>query len=146
MASLSETRDRIRLIVTDRVGCITIDRDGDLTFPAGHARMFIAVKPFGRSHVVDVTGITNWEVPTTPKLFKHIAVHANRWVIGHLGCQLDAETGTAAVTFSHRLVAEGLEPDALMDTIRVVARSSDAIAQEIAARFSADPARPAAQA
>ena len=62
MASLSETRGRIRFIVTDRVGCIAIDRDGDLTFPAGHARMFIAVKPFGRSHVVDVTGITNWEV------------------------------------------------------------------------------------
>ena len=132
--NIVETRDRVRYILTDLLGTVEVDRDGEFSFRHDSARIFVGVRPFDEGTVVEVRAYTNIGVPPSPELFEYVALNANAYVFGHLGAFEDGE-GEIVVIFSHRLLGDYLDPEELKVAVAAVASTADEVDDEIQERF-----------
>ena len=126
-------KDKVQRYLTDLLGNVQIDRDGDFNFRQGSAHVFVRVAPLGDERTfVAVWAQTNHEVPSSPELFKYIAT-GNQYRFGYLQCR--EEDGKVSVAFTHRLLGDFLDPDELKMTVVLVAQSADEIDDEIMTKF-----------
>jgi hypothetical protein len=131
--NIVEMRDRVRYILTDLLGPVEVDRDGEFSFRHDSARIFVGVRPFDEGTVVEVRAYTNIGVPPSPELYEYLALNANAYVFGHLGAFEDE--GGMVVIFSHRLLGDYLDPEELKVAVAAVASTADEIDDEIRDRF-----------
>ncbi len=131
MATLSETRERIRFIITDALGPVLTDRTGDLLLDTMGGRMTVAVRPFAETHVVDVACVVGRRLEPSAELLEYVARNADAFMIGHLGVLPSGEGPAVTVVLAHRLLAEGLDPEHLLRVISVVSASGEEIAVDI---------------
>jgi hypothetical protein len=135
MSTVEATRAAVQRMLTDLLGRVEVDADGDFSFRVESARVFIGVVPFPEKDttIVNVFSHTNIDVPPTPELFRHIAVESDEWLFGHLGAT--EEDGAVTVTFSHRLLGGFLDPEELEIAVLAVATTANRIDDEIQRRF-----------
>ena len=130
---LAVVKDKVQRYLTDLLGSVQVDRDGDFSLRQGSARVFVRVAPLGEERTfVAVWAETNLEVPPSPELYKFIAT-GNRYSFGCLRCR-EAD-GKVSVIFGHSLLGDFLDPDELKMTVVVVAHTADAIDDEIVTKF-----------
>ena len=126
------TKEKVQRFLTEWLGSIEIDRDGDFTIVHGSARLFINVMPFGDDEsVVNVFAITNHHVPPSLEFYKYIAMSNYIW--GHLEA-FDAD-GDTQVRFRHSLLGEFLDPAELQMAVLAVAASADEADDAIQQKF-----------
>jgi hypothetical protein len=130
-------------LVTDRVGQmlanfvgppLQVDRDGDFTFPYESARVFVRVSVYGEtSTIVIIFAITNREIPSSPELFKWVAIHSSDRIFGHLVAVEEADG--VSVQCRHALLGDFLDRDELAAAVGGVATMADDIDDQIKELF-----------
>jgi len=132
-ADVRAVREKVQRYLTDFLGTIQIDRDGDFTFRHGSARVFVSVAEFGPDKtVVRITAPTNSEVTPTPDFYHYVATE-NKYVFGSM-VAVESQ-GKAGVLFKHSLLGDTLDPDELLLAVGLVAGTADEIDNEIKSRF-----------
>ncbi|HUA87897.1 MAG TPA: YbjN domain-containing protein [Steroidobacteraceae bacterium] len=128
------TKQKVQRYLTDLLGSVSLDRDGDFFVRNGSAQVFLRVMPFGEQNsLVRIWAPTNQDVPESPDLYRYIATNA-RFYFGALTAQPTGKS-TANVAFSYTLLGEFLDPDELRSALSAVAVSADAIDDEIKTQF-----------
>lgn len=130
---LLAAKERVQRYLTDLLGSIGIDSDGDFNFRHGSAQVFIRVAALGDdSTFVAVWAPTNVDVPVTPELYKYLA-DENQFRFGHMACY--EKDGAATIVFRHSLLGEFLDPEELRVAVVLVAKTADEIDDQIKAKF-----------
>ena len=130
---LAVVKDKVQRYLTDLLGNVQIDRDGDFNFRHGSAHVFVRVTPLGDERTfVAVWAHTNHEVPPSPELYEYIAT-GNQYRFGYLRCR--EENGKVSVVFAHNLLGDFLDPDELKMTVVLVAQTADEVDDAIVTRF-----------
>lgn len=133
MADVAATKERVQRMLTQTLGTVQVDQDGDFTFRHGSARVFIRVMAaFGDHTVVRAFAYTNLEVPPSPELFHFVATN-NAYVFGHLTA-VERDEGVTVV-FGQTILGDSLDPDELMTSVAAVASSADDVDDKIQQRF-----------
>jgi hypothetical protein len=127
-------KDKVQRYLTDLIGVFEVDRHGDFTFQIGSARVFVSVGELSNDRTyIGITVPLLFEVPPSPEVFKHIALHADDWIFGHLSA-VEHDTGVN-IFFSHRLLGDYLDPEEFRGALIAVAGTSDQLDNELQAQF-----------
>ena len=130
--TVAVTKEKVQRYLTDFLGSVSIDRDGDFHVRSGSTMVFLRVVPFGETEsVVNIFAPTNRGVPESAELYKYIATR--RFYFGSLSAA--AKDGAVNVSFQHNLLGEYLDPDELRTALKGVAISADALDDEIKSSF-----------
>lgn len=131
-----EVKDRVQRLLTQQMGRIEIDAEGDYTFAYESTRLHVSVYPWEGPDltIVSVYSIVLWEVPGSPELFEYIATGAFDYRLGALSLYRRTD-GTFNVNFSHRLIGETMDPEELKHTVGAVAVTADELDDEVKNRF-----------
>lgn len=131
-----EVKDRVQRLLSDLVGPIEIDRDGDFTFTFESTRVWVAIYdwPEQEQVIVRVQGIPLWEVPGSPALFERVATDALDMRFGALSL-FKREDGTYNLNFCHSLLGGTLDPDELKHALLAVAFTADRVDDEYQKEF-----------
>jgi len=123
-------------MLTDLVGRVEIDKDGDFTFAHESTRVFVAVRPWNNDTnvVVQFIAVTNCELQGSPELFEHIATQANHYLFGALSL-FKREDGMYNANLKHTVLGDTLDPDEFKHGLLCVTATADKIDDEIQKRF-----------
>ena len=136
MADVAATKERVQRMLTQTLGTVQVDKDGDFTFRHGSARVFIRVtEAFGDHTVVRITAYTNFGVPPSPELF-HFVATSNAFVFGQMTA-VERDEGVTVI-FGQTILGDSLDPDELMTSVAAVASSADHLDDEIQQRFGGE--------
>ncbi len=128
------TKEKVQRYLTDLLGSVSLDRDGDFFVRNGSAQVFLRVVPFGEKNtIVRIWAPTNHGVPESAELYHYIATCA-RFYFGALTAS-PTPANTANIAFSYSLLGEFLDPDELRSAVSAVAVSADTIDDEIKEKF-----------
>lgn len=134
---LLEMRERVRYVLTEALGSVEVDRDGDFSFPHESTRVFIGVRPFGaEGTVVVIDAPVVFGATPSPELYEWIALHANDYVLGHLGCELRDDG--VLVLVSHRLLGDYMDPEELLRAVSAVAGTANRLDEEVMVLFGGE--------
>ena len=133
-ANILEVKEKVQRYLTDTVGNVQIDSDGDFSFRHGSSQIFVRVAEFNEENTtVRVFSPTNLEVPPSPELYKYIATESHKYIFGRLAVQ-EQENGLVVI-YSDTLLGEFLDPDELKIAVIIVAKTADDIDNEIQEKF-----------
>lgn len=130
---LLETKDKVQRLLTELLNNVQIDKDGRFHFRHESSHVFVRVREWNENTLVDVFAPTNFSVPTSPELFKYLALNSDSYVFGHFGA-LETEKGVNII-FTHTLLGDTLDPDELKWAVFGVAASADKVDDEIRTKF-----------
>lgn len=130
-------KDKVQRYLTDLVGRIEIDSDGDFTFRHGSARMFVSVGAIGKDNTVVALNVPlTLRVRPSAELFHFIATNADRYVFGHLSAS-ERDDGVL-VMYSHSLLGDYLDAEELKWAVGAMATTADDLDNEIRDKFGGD--------
>jgi len=140
MTNIYETRDRVRRLLVEFVGHVSVDEDGDFAFRHNSVEVQVYVHPFSdepdnESLVITVHSVTNWAVPGSTELYRLIATlgGGGYWFANFSLYARD--DGTFNVNCRHQLLADTFDPDELTQAVSGVACAADRFAKEIQGEF-----------
>jgi T3SS (YopN, CesT) and YbjN peptide-binding chaperone 1 len=136
--SFHEVRELVQRELTELVGRIELDRDGDFSFTYDSARVFVSIRSHElkkgvQSTLVRVFSITNVDVPVSAELYRYIALQSADYLFGSLGAIED--DSTARIIFKHTLLGDYLDPDEIAAAVMLVAFAADDVDDEIMKMF-----------
>jgi hypothetical protein len=137
-ADVIAVKDKVHRYITEVVGSVQIDSDGDFTFRTGSSQMWISVSKVERSGsyaefvAVKVFANTNNRVPASPALYEYVATEG-RYRIGALRC-VRKDDGVR-VWLEHTLMGTFLDPAELYVTINYIGEIADWVDDEIRRKF-----------
>jgi T3SS (YopN, CesT) and YbjN peptide-binding chaperone 1 len=131
---VNTVRARVQGMLTQLVGSVSIDRDGNFFFQQGSTQVFVRMLDKEDFVVADVFAPVLWDVPVTPELYKYVAEATNSWLFGHLMMFMN-EDGNANLFFKHDLLADYIDSEELDATVACVALNADELDDELKGRF-----------
>ena len=136
MSDVPGVKERVQTYLTSQ-GEITIDDKGRFSTLVGSTRIFVEVLAHGneKATVVMVTAPILFEVPLTPELYRHVAIHADDWWFGHLFLAENEGGATGTLIGRHTLLGDYLDKDELLYAVNGVGYSSDAADDELQKQF-----------
>lgn len=134
--SVAETREKVQRMLTEMLGSVEVDRDGDFTLRHGSTRIFIVVDDFGPEGQtsVEVFAYLLLNVPPSDDLFRYVATE-NRYKIGKLWLTPEKDDGTYRLRFEHTLYGRTLDPEELQATLFIISKFGDDLDTELMGRF-----------
>lgn len=131
-----EVKDRVQRMLSELIGRIEIDPDGDFTFSFESTRVFVLVRDWEatESVLVTVQAIFLWEVPGSPELFEFVATEAYDYRFGAL-CLYRREDGNFNANFKHTLIGDTLDPDEFKHALFSVTIAANALDDEMKEKF-----------
>ena len=126
MSDVPAVKERVQNYLTT-LGPVEIDERGMFGFLSGSTHVIVQVvaHPDEKAALVVVSCSLLFEVPLTPELYKHVAIHADDWWFGHLFVVTNEETGLGTVVARHVLMGDYLDKDELIYAVTGVAGSAD---------------------
>lgn len=114
-------------------------RDGGWSFRRGSARLFIRIREHsirqGHTHlIVELNAPLLTDVVPTEALWKHVALHADNWVFGHLWAS-EENDGTATLILTHRLLGNFLDAEELKSAVAGLAVAADQLDNPLQQQF-----------
>jgi len=129
-AHVAKTKEKVQKYLTDFLGNISLDRDGNFHFQHGSSHIFVRIRGWNDENtLVSVIAPTNSGIPPSPELFEHIATTADNYVFGHLSATKSDDS--VSIMLSHNLLGEYLERDELKLAISGIALSADDVDNKI---------------
>lgn len=130
-----QVKDKVQRYLSDQVGSVEIDRDGDFTFQFGSARIFISCYAMNDERtLIDITFILLSGVQPTPELYEYVAVEGD-YRFGNLTVVRNDESELVQILFTHSLLGDYLDPDELMVAVGVMVNTADDLDDELKKRF-----------
>lgn len=127
-------KDKVQRYLTDLVGSVQIDRDGDFTARQGSSRIFIRCVEWGEDKtIVTLMVPLLLDVQPSAELFRHVALHSNDWIFGHLYAV--ERDGRAELHLGHKLLGDYLDPEELKSAVAGMALTADHIDDELKNQF-----------
>lgn len=131
--AIALVKEKVQRYLTDMLGSVTIDRDGDFAIRYGSSQIYVRVAAFGEGSVVSVFAPTNYEVPPSAELYRYVAEINRNYVFGKFSTR---ETdGKVAVSLTHALLGEYLDPDELKSAVGLLASLADQVDDDIKSKF-----------
>lgn len=135
MSIVLQVKDKVQRLISEFYAGVTLGQNGALVVPWDSARVIVRVSEYrDSSAVIEIIAVTNWSVPESPELFKHIATEANGYRFGSLSLY-DNKDGTYNVNFSHAILGDSLDPEELKAAIGAVGWTANDIDDKIKAKF-----------
>jgi hypothetical protein len=138
MSALYEAKEKLQNYLTDFVGSIDLLPDGRLGFEQGSTKLFVRV---GENDAKEwryaiFTAPLALNVPTSPELFKWVALHTGDYIFGHIECIIDNEDApTATLIYSHTLLLDYLDAEEVRRATSAVVFTADGLDDEVVAKF-----------
>lgn len=126
-------KEKVQRYLTDMLGSVTIDRDGDFAIRYGSAQLFVRVSAFGEGSIANVFAPTNSEVPASPELYRYVAEINRNYVFGKFSTR--ESEGKVTVSLTHALLGEYLDPDELKSALGLLAALADEVDDDIKSKF-----------
>ena len=138
MTNLLEAKAKVQQYLIDQVGTIELMADGRMAFDSGSTRLFVRVnqrEEAGYTYAI-VTAPITIEVPTSPELFKWVALNTDQYLFGHIGCSVESDdAATATIVFTHTLLVDYLDAEELRRAVSAVVSTADDLDDEVVAKF-----------
>jgi hypothetical protein len=122
MSMIEEVRKKVQRILTDDLGRVEIDRDGDFVLHHESAVVFVSLREM--SDKPDANIVINAfcpmviNVPLTPEVYKWVATEGQHYFFGH--CQIfenDDNEKLGRILFGYSIVGNDLDPNELQNLI-----------------------------
>ncbi len=134
MAQELVVKERVRQYLTDLLGSVEVDNDGDFHFQMKSTRVFVGVTAWGDDEtVVRITAPVLLGAPASPELFRYVATHADDYVFGHL-CAEEGDEGVI-VLLAHRLLGDTLDPPELKNAVGGIAVTANNLDDDLVDLF-----------
>jgi hypothetical protein len=136
MGRSGEVRTRVRRLLTDRLGTVTVDRAGDAVIEHGTVRVFVSVNdaPDGNHTIITVNSVTNWDLEPDPGLFRYVATRSNDIAFGTLSV-VERRDRKCNVNLHYAMLGDTVDPDDLLNAVSAVATVADEVDDEVVRRF-----------
>ena len=138
MSNLLEMKAKVQQMLIDHVGTIRIVPDGRFAFEVGSTNVFVRVnQPESAAYTYAIlTAPITIGVPTTPELFKWVALNTDGYLFGHIGVAIDNEDApTATLVFTHTLLVDYLDAEELRRAVSAVSASADELDDVVVGTF-----------
>lgn len=134
-AVIASTRDKVRRILTDKLGTIRMDNDDRIIVQNNSAVLIIEVgEGFNDGSVVKIECPLIADVEMTPELFKWVSFEGQNFRIG--GCiLLPGEGGKGLLIFKYSMTGDDLDESELMNAVFAVAYTCDDLDNKLRERF-----------
>ena len=124
MTMIEEVRKKVQRILTDELGRVEIDRDGDYVLHHESAVVFVSLRAMGdkpdSNIVINAFAPLVINVPLTPDVYKWVATEGQHYFFGH--CQLfenDDNKKLGRILFGYAIVGNDLDPNELQNLIGI---------------------------
>ena len=124
MSMIEDVRKKVQRILTDELGRVEIDRDGDYVLHHESAVVFVALREFDDSPdaniVINAFCPLVVNVPLTPDVYRWVATEGQQFFFGH--CQLfenDDNDKLGRILFGYSIVGNDLDPNELINLVFV---------------------------
>lgn len=139
MSSVQDVKDKVQRILTNRLGSVQIDRDGDFFVRHESAVTFVEVEEWVRDHVlVQLRTPLVCDVPVTPELTRWVAVEGQRFVFGTCYLNPNEDGTTGWVFMKHNLLGDDLDEDELMVALFGLTGSANDLDNMLQSRFGGE--------
>lgn len=130
-----ELKDKIQRILTDKLGSVKIDRDGDIVLENDSAIGFVSVRELGPdTTVVKVASPVLRDVELTPALYEWVATEGQNRLFAHYRVVFP-KNGAAMLMLEHDLLGDSLDPDELLFAVFSVMTGANDSDEELQSRF-----------
>lgn len=137
MATVSQVQKKVQSILSTELGSVKVDADGDIRIDYESTTVRIAVEQYGDSTdetVVEITGVLSFDTPASPKLYKWINEKNAMIKFGTI-YHLDASKGSTLVLLQYSILGDFLDPEELLNAVRVVVMIGNKLDDEVIAEF-----------
>jgi hypothetical protein len=122
MSIIEDVRKKVQRIITDTMGRVEIDRDGDFVLHHESAVVFIRLRPMNdkpdANIVINAFSPMVVNVPITPDVYKWVATEGQYYHFGHCKMFLnDDNEKLGRILFGHSIVGNDLDPNELQNLI-----------------------------
>jgi hypothetical protein len=140
MSMIDEIRKKVQRILTDELGRVEIDRDGDYVLHHESAVVFVSLQERGEEANVDVIIrafcplVVN--VPITTEVFKWVATEGQSFFFGSCVLFLEDENEKfGRINFGYSIVGNDLDPNELQNLIYSVMFTGNTLAEVLKGKF-----------
>ena len=137
---IEEVRKKVQRILTDELGRVEIDRDGDYVLHHESAVVFVSLQERGEEANVDIIIrafcplVVN--VPITNEVFKWVATEGQSFFFGNCGIFLEDENEKfGRINFGYSIVGNDLDPNELQNLIYSVMFTGNNLAEVLKGKF-----------
>jgi hypothetical protein len=131
----TQVREKAQRILTDALGTVQVDGDGDFVIQEESAVTFVRVADWDDENtVVRVWSIMAVDVPLSDELFRWAATEGQDFLFGSCSV-IEGDDGTGEVHFTHHLLGDFLDPDELILATAAVAATANGLDDLVKARF-----------
>ena len=137
MATVSQVQKKVQSILSTELGSVKVDADGDIRIDYESTSVRIAVEQYGDNPdetVVEITGVLSFETPASPKLYKWINDRNASIKFGTI-YHLDGAKGGTLVLLQYSILGDFLDPEELLNAVRVVALIANKLDDEVIEEF-----------
>ena len=132
-AQIDALRGKVQRILTEKLGTVEIDKDGDFTVRHESTRAFVSCREWGDKTLVVVHAPFLGDVPPSPELFKYVATEGGLYHFGHVTAW--EQGGTCTLSFRHTLLGDYLDGPELEAALVAVAVTANDLDDELQQRF-----------
>ena len=137
MATVSQVQKKVQSILSTELGSVKVEADGDIRIDYESTSVRIAVEQYGDNPdetVVEITGVLSFETPASPKLYKWINDRNASIKFGTI-YHLDGAKGGTLVLLQYSILGDFLDPEELLNAVRVVALIANKLDDEVIEEF-----------
>jgi hypothetical protein len=140
MNNIEEVRRKVQRILTDELGRVEIDRDGDFVLHNESAVAFISLEMMNDRPDADIV-IRSFcpllvDVKLTPDVYRWVATEGQQYFFGH--CQVienEDDPKRGRILFRHSIVGNDLDPNELKNLLYVTMFTSNDLDDKLKAMF-----------
>ena len=127
-----EIKDRVQRYLASATQ-VEITEDGAMTFRNGSARFFIRVAEHADSTMIAIFCPLVFKLTPSLELYKHIALHADDYIFGHLSA-VETDEGIR-VDLTHTLLGDYLDEEELHWAVGAMANAADDLDDKFVTQF-----------
>jgi hypothetical protein len=139
MPTEAETREHVQRNLTDWLGSVQVDRDGDFVIKVESSMGYVSVAALtDTSTVVIIRGLIARGVKPSPEMFEWIATEGQvaNWFGKPRAQKMD--DGTYMVELASNLLGDSLDPDELRTAVSGVLGTANELDEEFVAKFGGE--------
>lgn len=139
MSDLEAVRSKAQRILSNKLGRVEVDRDGDFIVRYNSAVAFISVmEGFGDGSIIQIECPLITGVKITNELCRWVAVEGQHFKLGSCRLSPDEDGKTGIVIFHYSMTADDLDESELMNGVAATIYSSDRLDNELQEKFGGE--------
>jgi hypothetical protein len=139
MASVGDVKEKVQRILSNALGSVRIDKDGDFVITYNSSITYVEVEKFGKESV-RVTFRTPLvrNVEITPEVYKWVATEGQTYWFGSCRVFLPEGKTTGMVVMEHTILADDLDESELVNAMAMMSIAGDEVDNKIRDLFGGE--------